>query len=111
MKPHNGSIDRESSQDSQPTESEPKVGQFFLPEWVVGVLYSGRWHDVKEGTFREGISTDHGDLAVYEDPFDGNVVFVLDSIIGYRVKKPPPLPPPVESNPKASITKLFPKNG
>ena len=58
---------------------------------------------VKVGTFKEGISTDHGPMAFYEDPFEDEGIFVTEEITAYRVKRPPPPP-----EPKASVTPLFP---
>lgn len=97
MKPSTGSTQRGSSQDNLVIE-----GQFFLPEWVVGVFYGGRWNDVKEGSLREGILSDYGEMVVYEDPFAGELVFVLEPITGYKVKKPTP------PEPQATVTNLFP---
>ena len=80
------------SQDSPSTDVE--LGNFFLPEWVIGIFFDGHWEQVKEGTFREGIDTDDGPMAVFEDPFGGEVVFVLTDITAYRIKKPEPPPEP-----------------
>lgn len=99
----NGSPSRELSQGSPATDTQ--VGVYFLPEWVTSIFYGGTWHVVKDGTFREGIATDHGEMSVYEDPFDGEITFVLETITGYRIKKPVDPPPP---EPKASVTELFP---
>lgn len=106
MRPTGGSTPRESSQDSPLTDETQTQTQFFFPEWIVGVFFGGRWHDVKEGSFREGISTDHGEVSFFEDPFSGEAIFILQPITGYRVKKPQPVP----SEPEASVTDLFPKS-
>lgn len=99
MEQNNGLTSKGLSQGSPPTET----GQYFLPEWITGVFYGGCWHEVREGTFREGIGTDQGDMAVYEDPFDGQILFITEPITGFRVKKPTP------PEPKASVTELHPK--
>lgn len=58
---------------------------------------------VAEGSFKERVDTDHGTMAVYEDPFDGQIMFVKEPITGYRVKKPEAIP---EEEPKATVTTL-----
>lgn len=79
--------------------------QYFFPEWVTGVFYAGHWEIVKEGSYNEGLPTDHGEMATYLDPFnEDEIVFVLEPITGYRVKKPQPPP-----EPQASVTELYPK--
>lgn len=104
MKPNSGSPGRESSPASRQAEES---AQYFFPEWVVGVFYGGHWEPVKIGSFKEGVPTDdHGSLVVYEDPFNGEIVFVMEPITGFRVKKPEPIPPP---EPKATVTSLFPE--
>jgi hypothetical protein len=88
--------------DTQSTDTQ--ATQYFFPEWVTGVFYGGHWEQVKLGTYQEGIPTDHGDMVTYVDPFDDEIVFVLEPITGYRVKKPQPPP-----EPQASVTELYPK--
>lgn len=97
MKPSHGSTNRESS------PASPATNTYFFPSWVSSVFYGGSWHMVKPGTYKENIETDHGVMVVYEDPFDGEIIFVKEIIKGYRVKKPEPIP---EEDPKASVTTL-----
>ena len=107
MKHSPGLTNKGSSPDGPATEQPPPTHtQFFFQEWITSVLYAGQWHMVKEGTFKEGICTDRGEMAVYEDPFDGEILFVMEPITGYRVKKPIPPPPPP---PQASVTPLHKK--
>jgi hypothetical protein len=101
MKPNIGSSNRELSQGSQPTEFPESV--YFPPHWIVGVFYGGSWHDVEEGSFKEGICTDHGPMAVYRDPFNKEAIFLTERITGFRVKKPEDPP-----EPQASVTELYP---
>ena len=79
--------------------------QFFFPEWVVGIFYGNHWEQVKPGSFKEGIGTDHGEMAVYEDPFNDEIVFVMEEITAYRIKKPPPPP-----EPQATVHQLHKKS-
>ena len=62
---------------------------------------------VQVGTYKENVETDHGPMTVYEDPFDGEVIFVKEEIKGYRVKKPEAIQE--EEEPKATVTNLFDK--
>lgn len=103
MKHSNGSKATGSSPASPATSPTPT--QYFFPSWVSAVFYAGTWNMVKVGTYKEGVETDHGIAAVYEDPFDGELMFVLEPITGYRVKKPEAIEEP---EPKASVTPLFP---
>jgi hypothetical protein len=102
MKPNDGSTSKESSPGDLQTEFPDSV--YFPPQWIVGIFYGGRWHDVEEGSFREGIDTDHGPMAVYRDPFNKDAVFLVEPITGFKVRKPEPPP-----EPKASVTELYPK--
>ena len=85
--------------DNQQTEGQP--AQYFFPEWVTGVFYGGHWHDVKPESFVEDLPTiDHGTMSVYQDPFTQEMVFVVEQITGFKVKKP--VPP----EPKATVTPI-----
>lgn len=81
------------SQDSLGTETE--LGKFFLDEWIEEILYSGHWFKIKVGTYKEVEILD-GVMVVYQDPFDDMLVFVLERVVGFKVKRPEP--PPLESN-------------
>lgn len=100
----NGSRLKESSLDSLTTEGEFTDSVYFPPQWIVGVFYGGHWHDVEEGSFKEGLVSDHGQMAVYRDPFNQDAVFITEPITGFKVRKPPPPP-----EPQASVTELYPK--
>ena len=69
------------SQDKRQTSAD-----YFLPEWVVGVLYMGEWHEVAEGTLKEGVETERGTMTVYADQYSGEIVFLKEEITGYRIK-------------------------
>lgn len=84
MEPPSGS----ESVASFPVSLSTSATQFFFPEWVTAVFYGCDWHVVKPGSFKEGIATDHGEMAVYQDWFDDELVFVTEPITGYKVKKP-----------------------
>ena len=73
-----------------PTEEQAQTQtQFFFASWVTAIFYGGRWHDVQPGSFKEGIGTDHGEMAVYKDTFNlDEVVFITEPITGYKVKEP-----------------------
>jgi len=62
-------------------------GQYFLPEWVVGILYHGDWHEVEEGSLREGVETTRGTMAIYVDAYSKEVIFLKEEITGYRIKQ------------------------
>lgn len=100
MKPQSGSSTEGSSLDSRSTDTST---QFFFDTWVVGVFFGGEWHQVKPGSFNEAVHTDRGEMSVFEDPFNEEIVFVLGEILAYRVKKPPP------PEPKASVTPIHRK--
>ena len=79
--------------------------QFFFPNQIVGIFYGSRWHEVKEGTFKDGIDTaDHGEMSVYMDPFSEEIIFLTEHISGFKIKKPEPPP-----EPQATVTPLFPE--
>lgn len=103
MKPSNGSKATESSPASPATDCAFSPTQYFFPSWVSAVFYGSAWNMVKVGTFKEGVETDHGIAAVYEDPFDGELMFVMEPITGYRVKKPEVIEEP---EPKATVTTM-----
>jgi len=69
------------SQDSQQTKKE-----YFLPEWVTEVFYGGEWHDVEEGSFREGVETTRGTMTIYVDSYTRDLVFLKEEVIGYKIK-------------------------
>ena len=67
------------------SDSHTTNRQFFLPEWIKGVHYAGSWHEVKEGTFKEGVPSAHGLISIYQDPYDDQLCFVKAPITGYRM--------------------------
>lgn len=80
MKQNPGSSDKESSPDSPSTSTTP---YFFFSEWVVGVFFGGMWHQVKPGTLKK-VDV----MNVFQDPYDDNLIYVLEKIAAYRVEKP-----------------------
>jgi len=69
--------------DSQSTS----IREYFLPEWVVGILYNGEWFEIEEGSLKEKIQTPRGTMTIYIDPFSKEVVFLKEEIMGFRIKQ------------------------
>jgi hypothetical protein len=59
--------------------------EYFLEEWVNGIHYGEMWHDVEEGTFKEGILSAHGIITIYQDPYEHLLYIVKVPITGYRI--------------------------
>lgn len=68
------------SRDNQPTK------QYFLPEWVIAVLYMGEWYDVEEGSLSEGVETSQGTMSIYVDSYTREIIFLKEEITGYKIK-------------------------
>lgn len=59
---------------------------YFLLEWVTGIFYGSRWHDVREGTLKEQ-TTSRGKRLVYVDQYTDEIIFLEERVTGFKIKQ------------------------
>lgn len=68
-----------------PVSQSTNGPEYFLPEWVNEVFYGGQWHEVKEGSLRQGVQTTRGTITIYVDGYSDQIIFLEEKITGYRI--------------------------